>query len=339
MKSLLTLLLLALPVGMANAAPQSRQLARPDGGTIHYTLDAPPGESAGLLVLAQGSDCRPAAGNANLAVIRAAFPAYTAVIVEKSGISPDSPVQHGNSDCPPEFRDTYTLSGRIADYQTVLAALDADPAKTILFGGSEGGLAMEALAARFHPAAAILLSGSVGETFGDMVLASVPPQGRAIVRAGFEAARADPHGSTLLSGHTHRFWADALDHRSSDYLEATDTPFLLIHARPARPFRRPGPLQPHLLGISRPRPRHDRPRRPVAPARDCPPGRRLGRAAPARLLTRHGLIPTGGRRSPPAKDRPCCPGSNSMKPMCPAATCSGSCSAAPNSPSCPAPPN
>lgn len=229
MKSLLALLLLALPVGMANAAPQSRQLPRPDGGTIHYTLDVPSGESAGLLVLAQGSDCRPATGNANLAVIRAAFPAYTALIVEKSGINPDSPVQHGNSDCPPEFRDTYTLSGRIADYRAVLAALDADPARTILFGGSEGGLAMEALGAHIHPAATILLSGSVGETFGDMVLASVPPQGQAIVRAGFEAARADPHGSTLLSGHTHRFWADALDHRSSDYLEATDTPFLLIY--------------------------------------------------------------------------------------------------------------
>jgi len=229
MKALLALLLLVLPAGTAAAAPQSHRLARPEGGTIHYTLDMPSGEHAGLLVLAQGSGCRPAAGNTNLAVIRAAFPAHIALIVEKSGIAPDSPVRHGNSDCPPEFHDTYTLSGRIADYQAVLAALDADPAKTILFGGSEGGLAMEALAARFHPAAAILLSGSVGETFGDMVLSSVPPQGQAIVRAGFEAARADPEGSTLLSGHTHRFWADSLDHRSSDYLEATDTPFLLIH--------------------------------------------------------------------------------------------------------------
>ena len=234
MKSLLAFLLLALASGPASATPQAYTLARPDGSPIHYTLDAPEGESAGLLVLAQGSGCAPAAGSTNLATIRAAFPAafpaYTALIVEKSGVTPESPVEDGYGDCPQAFLDSYTLSRRIGDYERVLAHLQAaaPPARIVLFGGSEGGLAMEVLAARIRPHAAILLSGAVGGTFGEMVLASVPPQGRAAVSAGFDAARATPDSSTMMSGHTYRFWADILDHRSSDYLEATETPFLLI---------------------------------------------------------------------------------------------------------------
>lgn len=230
MKSLLPLLLLALSAGSTSAAQTAHQLPRPDGTMIHYTLDMPPGESSGLLVLAQGSGCQPAAASANLAAVRAAFPTYTALIVEKYGIAPDSPVEHGYTDCPAEFLDTYTLAQRIDDYQVVLAeiGLVTPHQNVVLFGGSEGGLAMEVLATRIHPAAAILLSGSVGGTFGEMVLSTVPPEGQASVSAGFAAARANPD-STMLSGHTHRFWAGILDHRSSDYLEATDTPFLLIY--------------------------------------------------------------------------------------------------------------
>lgn len=241
MKSLFPFLLLALSAGTVSAAPQIHQLPRPDGTIIHYLLDAPQGESIGLLVLAQGSGCSPASGSANLAIVRAAFPAYTALIVEKSGIAPGDPIENGYDDCPAEFLDTYTLSSRILDYERVLAHLQPasePPLPIVLFGGSEGGLAMERLAARIHPAAAILLSGSVGGTFGEMVLSTVPPQGQATVSASFAEARANPDSSAMLSGHTFRFWADSLDHRSSDYLEATDTPFLLIYGgRDTAPVR------------------------------------------------------------------------------------------------------
>lgn len=230
MKSLISIILLALSVGTACAAQQSYQLARIDGSIIHYTQDAPLGDSAGILILAQGSSCEPAAGKASLATIRAAFPTYTAVIVEKYGIAPDSSVGNGHTDCPPEFLDNYTLSQRIDDYERVWAHLqDTEiPSEVILFGGSEGGLAVEVLATRIHPDAVIILSGSVGRMFGEMVLSTVPPEGKAIVSAGFAEARANPDG-TMLSGHTYRFWADILDHRSSNYLEATDTPILLIY--------------------------------------------------------------------------------------------------------------
>ncbi|KKB84075.1 hypothetical protein VW29_12250 [Devosia limi DSM 17137] len=220
-----------MSAGQVFAAQQTHQLARADGTVIHYTLDAPAVESAGLIVLAQGSGCLPAAHSVNLATVRAAFPAYTGLIVEKSGIAPDSAIENGQTDCPKAFLDTYTLSQRVDDYARVLTHLKSVTATfdtVILFGGSEGGLAMEALAARIHPTAAILLSGSVGGTFGEMVLSEVPPEGQPSVSAGFAQARVTPD-NTLLGGHTYRFWADSLDHRSSDYLEATDTPFLLIY--------------------------------------------------------------------------------------------------------------
>lgn len=230
MKLLLTVFPLVLSAGSTSAAQIAHQLPRADGTIIHYTLDEPATSSEGILVLAQGSGCRPAATSDNLAIVRKAFPAHTALIVEKSGIAPDSAIKHGSTDCPTEFIETYTLSQRIKDYEIVLAHIRTDMAgqSLILFGGSEGGLAMEALAARIHPDGAILLSGAVGGTFGEMVLSTVPPEGRPIVSAGFAEARANPN-STMLSGHTYRFWADILDHRSSEYLMATDTPFLLIY--------------------------------------------------------------------------------------------------------------
>ncbi|HWV20270.1 MAG TPA: hypothetical protein VN036_04520 [Devosia sp.] len=223
MKSLIALLLLT---SAATAAPVAQNLARPDGSLIHYTLDRAPKPAAGLLVLSQGSGCRPGAQNAALATVRAAFPSYDTLIVEKAGISPEMAVDERN--CPTDFHDRYTVSQRIEDYQAVLSALGPQPGRTILFGGSEGGLAMAILAVTLQPDAAILLSSATGASFGDMVLSTLPPQGKASVAAGFEAARANPDSSELFGGHTYRFWADSLDHRSIDYMRQTDTPFLLI---------------------------------------------------------------------------------------------------------------
>ncbi|WP_156385658.1 alpha/beta hydrolase [Devosia sp. Root685] len=223
MKSLIALILLT---GPANAAPEVQNLARPDGSLIHYTIDRAAKPAAGLLVLSQGSGCRPGTQSIGLATVRAAFPAYDALIVEKAGISPGMQIDERN--CPTDFYDRYTVSQRIEDYKAVLAALGPQPGRFILFGGSEGGLAMAILAAKLEPDAAILLSSATGTSFGDMVLSTVPPEGKASVTAGFEAARANPNSSELLGGHTYRFWADSLDHRSIDYMRQTDTPFLLI---------------------------------------------------------------------------------------------------------------
>lgn len=222
MKSLVALLMLT---STASAAPESRQLARPDGSVIHYTIDSAT-DPAGLLVLSQGSGCAPGAQNPALATVRAAFSGYDTLIVEKAGIAPQMQIDEGA--CPTEFYDRYTVSQRIDDYQAVLSALAPRPGRTILFGGSEGGLAMAILATRVDPDAAIILSSATATSFGDMVKSTVPPEGHAHIEAGFAAARANPDSSELFAGQSYRFWADILDHRSIDYMRETDTPFLLI---------------------------------------------------------------------------------------------------------------
>lgn len=232
MKSLLPLLLLALSAGSIAAAQHTHQLARADGSLIHYTLDAPQGESAGLLVLSQGSGCQPGAQNAALATVRASFAAYTTLIVEKAGITPNAAIAHGNLDCPPEFHARYTVSQRLEDYRAVLVDLRRDPAfadaRTILFGGSEGGLAMAMLAASIEPDAAIIMSSATGMPFGDMVRSTVPPEGHPTIDAGFAAARQNPDSSELFAGSTYRFWADILDHTALEHMLATTTPFLVL---------------------------------------------------------------------------------------------------------------
>ncbi|MBB4051829.1 pimeloyl-ACP methyl ester carboxylesterase [Devosia subaequoris] len=227
--ALAALTLLALP--QAHAIDY-RQVSRADGTTVHYTLDTPAGDTSGLLVLSQGSGCARAATSPNLATVRAAFPDYAALIVEKIGITPDVEIADPFSDCPAQFYDNYTVSQRVSDYRTVLDALAADPAvnnaNTILFGGSEGGLAMAMLAELVPVNATILLSTATGETFGDMVLSTVPPEARQQVQSGFEMARNNPQSSERLGGSTYRFWADGLDLRPLDHMQRATAPILLI---------------------------------------------------------------------------------------------------------------
>jgi hypothetical protein len=86
-----------------------------------------------------------------------------------------------------------------------------------------------------------------------MVLSTVPAEGHATVEAGFAAARADPQGSALFAGSSHRFWADILDRIPADYMLSSGSPFLIIQ----------GGLDTSLAGGGGPR--HGRPfsRRPA----------------------------------------------------------------------------
>lgn len=232
MKFLIGLVVASLLPLPAYAAAEALTLARPNGSLIHYTIDRPPGPPAGLLLLSQGSGCAPGAKNPALATVRQAFPAYTALIVEKIGITPHALITDGNTDCPQEFVQSYTLSQRVDDYRAVLDHLGDRPGlgaeQLVLFGGSEGGLAVAKLATQYHPRATIVLSSSTGADFGEMVRSTVPPEGRATIEAGFAAARANPDSNELFAGSTYRFWADILDVRTVDIMLQTASPFLLI---------------------------------------------------------------------------------------------------------------
>jgi pimeloyl-ACP methyl ester carboxylesterase len=209
------------------ARTELRQLERSDGSTIHYSVDVPDGEPAGTIVLAQGSGCLPTASGTNWAKVRNAFPNHVAVMVEKYGINPDAQIVDGYRDCPDEFHAGYTASQRVTDYEAVIAELDALK-PLVLFGGSEGGLAVAMLSARIHPEATIILSSALGIPFAEMVIATVPPEGKEHVRAGLAAAAADPEGSTLFAGFSHRFWADIMDHVVLDHMLQSDSQFLVI---------------------------------------------------------------------------------------------------------------
>jgi len=227
MLRLIVVLAAALAATPALAQTDLRYLPRPDGSSIDFSVDAPPGPPAGIIVLAQGSGCLPTAHNANFAIVRKAFPQHVAVMVEKYGVAPDAAIADGFTDCPPAFHAGHTVSQRVSDYEAVLATLPRELPVT-LFGGSEGGLAMAMLAARIAPTATVILSSATGIAFTDMVLSTIPPEGQATVRAGFEAARADPEGTTLFAGSSHRFWADIMQHMPADYMLQTDTPFLVL---------------------------------------------------------------------------------------------------------------
>jgi alpha-beta hydrolase superfamily lysophospholipase len=229
MRLLIAVTLAALAAPPALARTEHRQLPRPDGSTIAYSVDTPPGPIDGVLVLAQGSGCQPTAGNANLKAVRQAFPHHLAVMVEKYGIASDAAIADGFTDCPPAFHAGHTVKQRVADYVAVLANLrSAADLPLVLFGGSEGGLAVAMLAEETRPAATILLSSATGIPFAEMVLSTVPAEGHATVEAGFAAARADPRGTALFAGSSHRFWADILDRIPADYMLSSGSPFLII---------------------------------------------------------------------------------------------------------------
>jgi len=215
----------------ALAAPTHHVLGRADGSVVHYSLDWPEGAPQGIVLLAQGSGCGPAAQSPNLATVREAFPHHLALTIEKSAITPDAAIVDGFTDCPAAFHESHTVSGRVADMRMVLDHLAANPDlpdRLVLFGGSEGGLAISMLLDHVEADAAILLSSGAGIPFGEMILSTVPPEGQQTVAARFAAARADPEGAAIFAGSSHRFWADALDRNPLDHLLATRTPVLVL---------------------------------------------------------------------------------------------------------------
>ncbi len=226
------LVIAALACLPALAAQEAQTLARADGSLIHYTIDRPAGPPTGLIVIAQGSGCLPGATNTGIATVRAAFADYTAVVVEKIGITPGARIAEGHVDCPKAFVDGYTMTQRVSDYVTVLEHLRESPelgaSRLVLYGGSEGGLAVARLAAELDPVATIVMSSGTGLSLEELIKSTVPPEGHAMLDDGFAKARVSPDDSTLFAGSSYRYWADSLDQRVLDYMIASSSPFLLI---------------------------------------------------------------------------------------------------------------
>lgn len=223
--------LMALPT-IATATPEHGTAERADGSALHWTLDLPEdSEGVGLIVLAQGSGCAAAMQSHAMQLARTAFGNLAALMVEKYGVQPDDDPSDDHMDCSQAFREHHTISQRVADYSRIIDSLrDAQwwNGDLVLFGGSEGGVAMAMLASEVQADAAVLISTGGGVPFGEMVRQSIPQEGWPTVDAAFERARQNPDSTELWAGQSLRFWADAIDRRAADYMLRTDTSFLLI---------------------------------------------------------------------------------------------------------------
>lgn len=217
---------------VASADPQSFEMPRADGSVIHWTLDGPQdAERTGLLVLAQGSGCLSVVNNENLAMTRTIFGEFAALSVEKYGVASGDNPADDHTECSEAFREHHTVSQRIADYRQVIEGLRGESwwnGELVLFGGSEGGLAMAILASQVQADAAILFSTAGGLPFGQIVRQSIPEEGWPTVNAAFENARRNPDSSELWGGSSLRFWADIIDRRVADDMLRSDAAFLLI---------------------------------------------------------------------------------------------------------------
>lgn len=226
----LTFSLSILPIA-AMAEPDYNVTERPDGSAMHWTLDRPAAESAGIIVLAQGSGCLSVAHNDNLAMVRASFPDFAALMIEKPGVEPGANPADDHMDCSAEFRSNSTVSQRVADYRQIIDELRNETwwnGQIVLFGGSEGGLVAAVLAAEVEADAAILFSTAGGLPFGQIVRQSIPEEGWPTVDAEFEKARQNPESTELWAGSSYRFWADIIDRRVADDMLRAETAFLLI---------------------------------------------------------------------------------------------------------------
>ncbi len=218
--------------GAAVAEPQAQTSQRSDGSLIHWTLEQPEqGGKTALVVIAQGSGCAPAMASASMQAARAAFHNHATLTVEKYGVDPNDNPADDQLDCSQAFREYNTVSQRIADYRRIIDGLRSASwwnGKLILFGGSEGGMTMAALAGDAGADIGILVSTGGGVTFGEEVSQSIPEDGNLTAEAAFAKARSNPQSTELWAGHSLKYWADSVDRRPADDMLAASTEFLLI---------------------------------------------------------------------------------------------------------------
>lgn len=229
----------------AIATPHRFESKRPDGSTIHWTLDLPDQHkgTSGLAVLMQGSGCSPIAQSRAMLRARSAFPEFAALTIEKYGIHPDYKSDNDKGDlenCPQEYHANSNHSQRVADYLQILSELAGWNwwnGRLVLFGGSEGGDIATMLAVRSKPDAIILMSAGGGVSFGEMMKLSilddlkrrsVPQTQWPDYDALFARARANPQSAEVEEGYSLRYWADSIDYRAVEDMLKLTVPILLI---------------------------------------------------------------------------------------------------------------
>lgn len=225
-----------LVCGSAAAEPIAQASIRSDGTTITWYLDRQVGaRQQPILIIGQGSGCDSVKSSANVKAAKNILPTAAVVTVEKYGVLEDDAAKEFPEDCRPEFSAHHTISQWVADYRQVIAGLRNMPwwnGQLVLFGGSEGGAAMQILAAQVHPNAAVIFSSATGMPFREAFVRVLPPAEAAAVPAHIAEIRKEPTSTKTWLQNTYLWWSDIMDRRlSDDAIRATTTQFLVVQGR------------------------------------------------------------------------------------------------------------
>lgn len=232
----LVALLLAAVVALTQAdEARTQRLERLDGSQLIYHVDPPPGRRRhGALLLFQGSGCEPVERDARvLGYGRMLAPERVIVTIEKYGTGGAADAAGVVDGCTPDFWRGNTLSRRVLDAVTVIAALRRRTwwnGDVVLFGGSEGG-AVAAMTAPLVPEtrAVIVYSSGIGVPVGALVRSAIPPFAQAEADGVFAEARCNPDPARRWGGASYMWWADAVDQMPARSLLQTRAPILLVH--------------------------------------------------------------------------------------------------------------
>ncbi|TVR57580.1 MAG: hypothetical protein EA421_00775 [Gemmatimonadales bacterium] len=212
---------------------ETSPVLRPDGSVITYHVETPDDATPpyGLVLVAQGSGCRPAGVVDSFPFSERIAPGFARLIVEKYGVDPAAPPP-GEDACSSKFYERDTLDQRVLDAARVIGSLRSQEwwnGELILFGGSEGG-AVVAMLAGLVPETdgVVILASGLGFTVEETVLAAVPPLARDGVAVELAAARRTRSTSERFGGHSHHWWATAEDKRPVTTLLPLDLPVLVV---------------------------------------------------------------------------------------------------------------
>jgi dienelactone hydrolase len=229
---LLVVLAVVLNAAATNATPIDKVSQRPDGSSIHWTIDRQSdGEKQGIFLVAQGSGCLAATENPNITNAKRLLPAFAVLTVEKYGVEPHAKPSDPFGGCPAVFYGHHMVSQRVADYERVLGELKREPwwnGQLVLFGGSEGGGAVSILAPKVNPTAVVIFSAAPGHSFGEIFKLSVPPEVAQQADAEFKKIKAEPLRAKVWGGNSYLWWADILRQDMAADLLKAESPILLI---------------------------------------------------------------------------------------------------------------
>lgn len=220
----------------AAGEPVTHTSVRPDGSSITWYLDRQAGDALQpILVLAQGSGCASVTFNANIEAAKTLLPTAAIVTVEKYGVLEGDVPKSFPEDCRPDYTAHHTISQRMADYEQVITSLRNEAwwdGNLVLFGGSEGGAAMQMLAPKVHPKAAVIFSSATGMPFRQAFVRVLPPSEARTAPKHLDEIRQNPASTKTWLANSYRWWSDIMDRRlSDDALRATTTQFLVVQGR------------------------------------------------------------------------------------------------------------